>query len=96
MREQSVGRISEAYSAVIPTPVAYVARVLERVESWPAEAQEELPQIALDIDAGLSGDPYEPSVEELAGIDRGLRAAAEGRFATDEQVEAVFAKFHKA
>ena len=36
---------------------------------------------------------YEPTPEELAGIDRGLRAAAEGRFATDQQVEAVFAKF---
>lgn len=36
---------------------------------------------------------YEPAPDELAGIDRGLRAAAEGRFATDQQVEAVFAKF---
>jgi predicted transcriptional regulator len=39
---------------------------------------------------------YEPTPEELAGIDRGLRAAAEGRFATDQQVEAVFAKFRDA
>ncbi|HSZ74636.1 MAG TPA: hypothetical protein VK779_07445 [Rhizomicrobium sp.] len=38
-------------------------------------------------------NPYYPTEEELAGIDRGLRAAAEGKFATDEQVEAVFAKF---
>jgi hypothetical protein len=39
---------------------------------------------------------YEPTPEELAGIDRGLRAAADGRFATDQQVEAVFAKFRGA
>lgn len=39
---------------------------------------------------------YQPTPEELAGIDRGLRAAAEGRFATDQQVEAVFAKFRAA
>jgi predicted transcriptional regulator len=70
-----------------------LADVLERVESWPAEAQNELAQIALDIDAGLSDELYEPTDEELAGIDRGIRAAEEGRFATEEQVEAVFAKF---
>lgn len=73
-----------------------LARALERVESWPTEAQDELAQIALDIDAGLSGEDYEPTDEELAGIDRGLRAAEEGRFATPEQVEAVFAKFRRA
>lgn len=73
-----------------------LTRALERVESWPAEIQDELAQIALDIDAGISGDLYEPSAEELAGIERGLRAAEEGRFATPEQVEAVFAKFRKA
>ena len=73
-----------------------LAHALERVELWPAEAQDELAKIAMDIDAGLAGDVYEPTVDELAGIDRGLRAAAEGRFASDEQVEAVFAKFRKA
>jgi hypothetical protein len=73
-----------------------LAHALERVESWPAEAQDELAMIAMDIDAGLAGDPYEPTADEFAGIDRGLRAAAEGRFATDEQVEAVFAKFRRA
>jgi predicted transcriptional regulator len=36
---------------------------------------------------------YEPTPEELAGIDRGLRAAAEGRVASEQEVEAVFAKF---
>jgi len=73
-----------------------LAHALERVEAWPAEVQDELAMIAMDIDAGLAGDAYEPTAEELAAIDRGLRAAAEGRFATDEQVEAVFAKFRKA
>jgi len=39
---------------------------------------------------------YEPTPAELAGIDRGLRAADEGRFATDEQVEAALAKLRGA
>jgi predicted transcriptional regulator len=69
--------------------------VLERVEAWPAQAQDELAEIALDIDAGLKDVPYQPTAEELDGIDRGLRDAAEGRFATNEEVEAVFAKFRR-
>ena len=70
-----------------------LTEVLERVEAWPAHVQDELAEIARELDAGLKGDDYEPTPQELAGIDRGLRAAAAGRFATDQQVEAAFAKF---
>lgn len=70
-----------------------LTEILERVESWPAHAQDELAEIARDIDAGLKGEVYEATPEELACIDRGLRDAAERRFATDEKVEAAFAKF---
>jgi predicted transcriptional regulator len=73
-----------------------LAQVLERVEDWPADAQDALAEIAIEIEAGLGGMEYEPTAEELAGIDRGLRAAAAGRFATDEQVEAVLAKLRGA
>jgi predicted transcriptional regulator len=68
---------------------------MQRVESWPEEAQEELAQIALEIDAGLKGGTYKATAEELAGIDRGLKAAREGRFATDEEVAAVLAKHRR-
>ena len=70
--------------------------VLERVEAWPAEAQDELAQMALEIEAGLEDGEDEPTPDELAGIERGLRAAAEGRFATDEEVEAAFAKLRRS
>jgi hypothetical protein len=69
--------------------------VLQRAESWPQEAQEELTEFALEIDARLQGGKYHATPDELAGIDRGLKAAREGRFATDEQVEAVFAKHRR-
>jgi hypothetical protein len=36
--------------------------------------------------------PYRATKEELAGIDRGLREANKGKFASDAEVEAVFAK----
>ena len=60
-----------------------LARALARVGSWPPEAQDRLAEIAIEIVAGLDGAPYEPTPEELAGIDRGLKAADAGRFATD-------------
>jgi predicted transcriptional regulator len=69
---------------------------LQRVESWPEQAQEELAEIALEIDAGLKGGVYQAAPEELEGIDRGLRAAQQGRFATTDDVEAVFAKHRRA
>jgi hypothetical protein len=69
--------------------------IIDRVEAWPPEAQEELAQIALEIEAELKGDcPLTP--EDLEAIDRGLQDAAEGRFATDAQVEAVFARYRRS
>jgi predicted transcriptional regulator len=70
-----------------------LTEVLERVEAWPPEVQNELAEFALELDAGFKDGEYEPTPEELSGIDRGVRDAAAGRFATDQQVEAVFAKF---
>lgn len=69
---------------------------MRRVETWPETAQEELAAIAFEIDATLAGGKYHATSAELAGIDRGLKAAEEGRFATDEQVEAVFVKHRRA
>jgi predicted transcriptional regulator len=69
---------------------------MRRIESWPEAAQDELAEIALEIDARIKGGQYHATPEELAGIDRGLEAAREGRFATDQQVEAMFAKHRRA
>jgi hypothetical protein len=70
-----------------------LTQALERVENWPAQWQDQLADIALDIDAGLKDGVYHPSAQELDGIDRGLRDAEQSRFATGEEVEAAFAKF---
>jgi hypothetical protein len=67
--------------------------VMQRVETWPDADQAEVLEYALEIEARCEDGPYHASPEELKGIDRGLRDAAEGRFATDEEVKAVFAKF---
>jgi hypothetical protein len=70
-----------------------LSEVLERIESWPPEAQDELADFAFELDAGFRSAEYQPTPEEFAGIVRGLRDAAEGRFATPQQVETAFAKF---
>ena len=70
--------------------------VLERAEKWPEEAQTELAQIVLEIDAGLTTGKYRATPAELAGIDRGLKAARENRFATDDQVDRIFDKHRPA
>ena len=69
---------------------------MQRVETWPEEAQEQLAEIALEIEAELEGGTYYSSAEELAGIDRGIEAAREGRLATEQEVEAVFASHRRA
>ncbi len=69
-----------------------LSQILERVEAWPARAQDEFADIARDIEDSLSKGDYETTPAELAGMDRGLRAADQGHFATESEVEAALRK----
>jgi hypothetical protein len=66
--------------------------VLTRAETWSEQDQEELAQVALEIEARRHG-VYRASPEELQAIDEALVAVARGEIATDDEVEAVFAKY---
>ena len=66
--------------------------VLKRIASWPQEDQEELAQIALEIEARRH-DVYHATLEELAAIDEALAAVERGEIATDQEVEGVLAKY---
>ena len=66
--------------------------LLEHVATWPEEAQAELMQSIVEIEARHAG-VYRLSDEERAAVRRGLRELREGRLATDEQVAAVFDRF---
>jgi hypothetical protein len=68
-----------------------VKEVLERIPSWPEDRQQELAELALDIEAELTGAEYRATADELAAIDEGLGSEA----ATAEEVEAAFAKFRR-
>jgi predicted transcriptional regulator len=72
-----------------------IKEILQRAENWPESAQAELAQAALDIERELQGDTYTATPEEIAAIERGLKEAEQGLFATDAEVEAVFAKFRR-
>ncbi len=65
--------------------------ILEAVRSWPPEDQEELAEIARAIEARRTG-VYRLSEAERQGIERGLKAMREGKFASDERVAEIFQK----
>ncbi|MEA3023222.1 MAG: hypothetical protein QOK01_2074 [Alphaproteobacteria bacterium] len=74
---------------------ADVKNMLSRVARWPEEDQDELAQVALEIEARRHG-VYHATPEELQAIDEALAAVSRGELASDEEVEAVFAKYRRA
>jgi hypothetical protein len=64
-------------------------KLLEEVETWPPEDQEELAEYAQEIRRRRTG-VYRLSNDERAGIERGLADLRARRFATDEQIAAIF------
>ncbi len=68
--------------------------LIERVDTWPEQAQEEALQLLLALEQEYA-EPYELSPEDRAAIDRSLDDMRAGRFATDEQVAAVFGRHRR-
>lgn len=66
--------------------------LMQRARSWPEDAQVELAEVALEIEAELAQGTYRATPDELLGIERGLRDSANGRFVSEDAVEAVFQK----
>jgi len=65
--------------------------ILRRVETWPQEDQDELAELARDIEARRSG-VYRATPEELRALD----GAEHSGVASDEEVEAAFQSFRRA
>jgi predicted transcriptional regulator len=63
--------------------------LLERAETWPPEAQEELVRTALDIERRYVG-VYHLDDDERADIRAGLAEIERGEVASDEEVKATF------
>jgi hypothetical protein len=79
----------------MPSTASRLKEVLERAENWPESDQEELLEVARDIEARRSG-VYKATPEELEAIDEALGQVARGEVASKEEVEAAFAKFRSA
>jgi predicted transcriptional regulator len=62
---------------------------LERVESWPAEYQEELADFIREVESRRTG-VYRLSDDERIAIREGLEDARQGNFATEEEIEAFY------
>jgi hypothetical protein len=69
-----------------------VAEILRRVEAWPQEDQDELAELAREIEARRSG-VYRPTEEELRALDE---AEHSGLATDEEEVEAAFQSFRHA
>lgn len=60
--------------------------MLEQVQSWPQEDQEELAEVAREIESRRTG-VYRLSDEELTAVRAGIDAARRGDFASDEEMD---------
>ena len=65
--------------------------ILNNVRSWPQEDQEELVDVAREIEARRTG-VYRLSEDERKGIDRRLNAMRDGSFASQERIAEIFRK----
>jgi hypothetical protein len=63
-------------------------KLLQQMESWPEEDQQELAEYARDIEARRTG-VYQATPEELLAIEEAERSG----IASDEEVEAAFHSF---
>ncbi len=70
--------------------------LLQRVETWPEEAQDELIAVAEQIESELQGRDYFATREELQIIDDAMASIDGGEVATDLEIKAAFAKFRSA
>jgi ParB-like chromosome segregation protein Spo0J len=68
-------------------------KLLERVASWPQEDQEELAEIAGEIEARRAGI-YHLSDEERAAVRKGMDAARRGELVPDTEMEE-FYRLHR-
>lgn len=69
--------------------------LLERAQTWPEEAQNELVAIASEIENELLGGEYLATQEELRSIDTALASIDRGEVATDAEVAEAFSKFQR-
>ncbi|HEY0331252.1 MAG TPA: hypothetical protein VGC77_19395 [Rhodopseudomonas sp.] len=67
--------------------------LMQRVQTWPEAAQQELVAVVEQIESELQRDHYVATADELRVIDAAAASIDAGEVATTEEIEALFAKF---
>ena len=70
-------------------------KYLQRIPAWPREAQDELVRSMVEIERRYS-ERYQLDDEERAALERSADDVRKNRFATDDDVEAAFTRYHRA
>ena len=65
-------------------------------ETWPERTQQELADLSLKIDRDLKAGTYQATRDKLRNIDEAMAAVRRGEVASQQEVEAVFAKHRRA
>jgi predicted transcriptional regulator len=71
-----------------------IEAIFERVRGWSVEQQEKAAEMLLAIEAVPDG-VYVLSEEERADVEVGLEEARQGKFASDEEVKALFDRYRR-
>ena len=72
-----------------------IHELIERAAKWPEEAQDELVRSMEDIEARYYG-VYITNKEDRAALKRSQDDVKHGRFASHEDLQKVFHRFHRA
>jgi hypothetical protein len=75
--------------------VAELKELLDRIQSWPESAQDELVSVANQIESELQSRDYVATRDELRTIDAAMASIDAGDSATEHEIESAFAKFRR-
>ena len=70
-------------------------KLLLRIPTWPKDAQDELMRSMAEIETRYS-NVYHLDNQERAALKKSAHDVRNKRFASDEETEAVFGRFHRA
>ena len=70
-------------------------QLLDRIPQWPKAAQDELLRSITEIETRYS-NLYHVTDEDRAALGRSAQDIRKSRFASDDEVEAAFGRYHRA
>ena len=69
--------------------------ILERVEHWPKERQEDAARLLMTMEA-QDASPYRLTEQQREQVRAALKEVERGEFASDEEVAALFDRYRRA